>query len=126
MLLLDTHIWIRWQNHSGLPSHFINRIAKEEVFISAISCWEVAQLVKRKRIELSIPTSEWIDLASQTLTILPINKEIAILSENLQEHHKDPADRFIIASSVFYNLSLMSLDTMFPKYSEVRDLLILP
>ncbi|MFW2178334.1 MULTISPECIES: type II toxin-antitoxin system VapC family toxin [unclassified Moraxella] len=125
MILLDTHIWLRWQNIGRLPNHWIDIIETEdEVAISAISCWELAQLVKRKKVELPIEITEWIELASMDIEILSINKEIALLSEQLPFHHKDPADRFIIATSIFYQAKLISLDTVFPQYQELNDLLI--
>ena len=51
MLLLDTHIWIRWQNMAkgnlALPRRLVELIeTADRVAISAISCWELGQLVK--------------------------------------------------------------------------------
>lgn len=125
MILLDTHIWFRWQNNNDLPINLLYHIEQTDALaVSAISCWEIAQLVKRKRIDLPISAKHWIELASMNMEILPINKEIALLAEELANHHKDPADRFIIATSVFYQLPIMSLDTAFPKYLEIKNLLI--
>lgn len=125
MILLDTHIWFRWQNNNDLPINLLYHIEQTDALaVSAISCWEIAQLVKRKRIDLPISAKHWIELASMNMEILPINKEIALLAEELANHHKDPADRFIIATSIFYQLPIMSLDTAFPKYLEIKNLLI--
>lgn len=71
-----------------------------------------------------MPLQHWIKLASMDIEILPITKEIALLSEQLDNHHKDPADRFIIATGVFYQMPIVSLDTIFPKYDEIKHLLI--
>lgn len=95
-----------------------------KICVSAISCWEIAQLVKKKRLELPISAEHWVELASINVEILPIGKEIALLAERLENHHKDPADRFIIATSVFYQIPLISLDGIFPKYIEIKKLLI--
>lgn len=123
-MLLDTHIWYRWQ-YDNLPKRLITQIeTADKVFVSATSCWEIAQLVKRKRLELPISTEKWVEMASSEIEILPITKEIAILAEHLENHHKDPADRFIIATSVFYQLPVVSLDAVFPKYDEIKHLLI--
>lgn len=125
MILLDTHIWFRWQNNNDLPINLLYHIEQTDALaVSAISCCEIAQLVKRKRIDLPISAKHWIELASMNMEILPINKEIALLAEELANHHKDPADRFIIATSIFYQLPIMSLDTAFPKYLEIKNLLI--
>jgi PIN domain nuclease of toxin-antitoxin system len=66
MLLLDTHIWIRWHhpqpNRLALPQNLITLIeTSERVAISAISCWELGQLVKRKRVKLSLSLEEWVE-----------------------------------------------------------------
>lgn len=124
-MLLDTHIWYRWLGVGDLPKRLVQQIENsDELFVSATSCWELAQLVKRNRIQLSMPLENWITLASMDIEILPITKEIALLSEQLENHHKDPADRFIIATSIFRQIPVMSLDTIFPKYQELGNLLV--
>lgn len=125
MLLLDTHIWIYWQNQQKLPQNIINEIQNADgLAISIISCWEVAQLIRKGKVGLPIKLEHWIELATANVKILPINKEIALLSERLDFHHKDPADRFIIATSIVYQIPVVSLDAVFPKYREIEQLLI--
>jgi PIN domain nuclease of toxin-antitoxin system len=34
------------------------------------------------------------------VTCLPIDRQIAVRAANLPEHHRDPADRLIIATAV--------------------------
>ena len=60
-LLLDTHVWVRWLSaNQPLPDRIVSLIEEAEVLnISAISCWEVAYLVKRNRLELSLSLSDW-------------------------------------------------------------------
>lgn len=125
MLLLDTHIWLRWQNVGKLPNRLIDEIeTANKVVVSAISCWELAQLMQRKKIEIPLPITQWVALASIDVEILPLGKEVALLAETLPFHHKDPADRFIIATSLFYQMPIISLDTIFPQYQEISHLLI--
>lgn len=124
-MLLDTHIWFRWQYDESLPKRILDKIeTADRVAVSVTSCWEIAQLVKRKRIDLPMSAEKWVELASIDLEILPITKEIALLSEELENHHKDPADRFIIATSIIYQMPVVSLDAVFPKYLEIEHLLI--
>lgn len=130
-MLLDTHIWIRWLNEPTgsfvLPSNIIHHIEHAETLeINVMSCWELAKLVKRNRITLPFPLRQWIDLSSQynDIRVLPVQTDIALLAEKLPEHHRDPADRFIIATSIFYNMPLVSLDSKFPQYQELKGLLI--
>ena len=63
MLLLDTHIWIRWQNTAkgnlALPQRLVELIeTADRVAISAISCWELGQLVKRQWVVLNMPVAD--------------------------------------------------------------------
>lgn len=130
MLLLDTHIWIRWQNPQpnsfSLSENLIELIeTAESVAISAISCWELGQLVKRQRVQLSLPFDEWVAIALEgDIQVLPVDHYIEIKASQLPEHHRDPADRIIIATALIHNTSLVSLDSIFPQYTELKDRLI--
>ena len=51
MILLDTHIWVRWLISGDLKAEIVALIENAaEVAVSSISCWEVAYLAKRGRI----------------------------------------------------------------------------
>jgi PIN domain nuclease of toxin-antitoxin system len=55
VILLDTHIWVRWVDPavSPLPLPIIERIETgDRPAVSAASCWEVAWLARRGRVEL--------------------------------------------------------------------------
>lgn len=129
MLLLDTHIWIWWINQTPkrLPNEMIKQIEQAEtVAISAISCFEVTWLYDHKRILLDIPIQEWIAQATDNAGIicLPVSCKIASLAAELPEHHKDPQDRIIIATAICHTSQLISADSQFSEYQEMRDLLI--
>lgn len=52
-MLLDTHIWYRWLGKNDLPNRIIHQIENaDELFVSATSCWELAQLVKKKSYQI--------------------------------------------------------------------------
>lgn len=129
MIILDTHIWLDLviRGPSTLPVGITAALNLESrVGVSAISSFEVVYLVKRKRIELPLPVREWLReaLAPSGIESLPITAEIAAASAELPEHHKDPADRIIIATALAYNGKLASVDGMFPLYSELADRLL--
>lgn len=53
MIVLDTHIWIRWVDNCSdpLPFGIVERIEMADaIAISAVSCWEIALLVRRNRV----------------------------------------------------------------------------
>ena len=130
MLLLDTHVWIRWQNHPcgkfALPAPLVEHIeTAESIAISAISCWELGQLVRRGRIELSMPLRQWVDRALEPdIQVLPVQADIALRAALLPEHHRDPADRLIIVTSLIHRAHLASLDAIFPSYRELAGWLL--
>jgi PIN domain nuclease of toxin-antitoxin system len=64
-LLLDPHIWIRWLSSAQpLDDKLISSIEEaERLAVSAVSCWEVTYLAKKKRIELPMAISEWMAAA---------------------------------------------------------------
>lgn len=129
MILLDTHIWIRWLEPSTdpLPSEISTLIdVSERVYVSAVSCWEVAYLAKRNRLTLPIPTEEWLKAAldESGVECLSINAKIATRAATLSDIHRDPADRFIIATAIETGLSLISMDRSFRDYPELSGKLI--
>jgi len=83
-------------------------------------------LQKRPRIELPVPLNQWLDAAlhGSDIQVIPITSEIAHLACILPEHHKDPADRLIIATSIVNQNKLISFDSAFPNYQELTDPLI--
>jgi len=127
MILLDTHIWVRWLISDNIGSELIALIENsEEVHVSSITCWEVAYLSKRGRMELPIPAEKWIEvgLSETQTTCLPIDQPIAVLAANLPDHHRDPADRIIIATAITYGAQVISFDKQFRKYDELHGLLL--
>jgi len=128
MILLDTHIWIRWLLPSQpLPTSLVRQIEQTEtIMVSAISCWEVVMLEKQQRIKLPLPIKQWLQEATtgSEINVLPITCDISCLAGTLPEHHKYPADRIIIATALCHNLKLMSLDSIFPNYQELIGKLI--
>ncbi|TCT18698.1 type II toxin-antitoxin system VapC family toxin [Thiobaca trueperi] len=129
MILLDTHIWVRWVDAEAnpLPSALIETIeTADRLAVSAITCWEVAWLTRRGRLDLRLSLADWLQqaLEGSDVMCLPIDRRIAARAANLPEHHRDPADRLIIATAIETRARLMSLDGAFPAYFESPGTLI--
>ena len=115
MIILDTHAWIWWITESeNLSVQATEAINKADIIgIAAISCWELAILVAKNRIGLSMDVQIWINLALQhpKIQLLALTPEIAVLSTRLPGNfHGDPADRLIVASSLVDKAQLISKD----------------
>ena len=116
MILLDTHAWVWWvsspENLSQTARQKIEDAASSNpIYISSFSCWEVATLVRKGRLELTLAVEEWI-ARSESLPFfqfVPVNNQIAVLSNRL-ELHDDPADRIITATALTLDATLITKD----------------
>jgi PIN domain nuclease of toxin-antitoxin system len=108
IVVLDTHIWVWWLNDkfSYLSAQQIDCIEQtERVAVSVISCFEIAQLVKRERLILPLPVNDWLQeaLAPAGVELLPLSPAITCRAVDLTDIHKDPFDRMIIATALNYH-----------------------
>lgn len=128
-LLLDTHTWIWLVNGESKISktEFVSLVKKGDnvnLHLSAISLWEIAMLVSKDRLKLSINTSEWLKtyLKKSNTLISPINPEIAVISTELKGFHGDPADRLILASAINLNAKIVTHDKLILSYCKSKKL----
>jgi PIN domain nuclease of toxin-antitoxin system len=79
--------------------------------VSAVSFWEVAVLVERRRVELDRSIDRWHqDLLQSGLIEVPLDGRIAITAIGLPGLHGDPADRFIAATAILNEARLITAD----------------
>jgi PIN domain nuclease of toxin-antitoxin system len=114
-LLLDTHIWLWYLlGDDRLSPDLRAIIATEttELWLSPISIWETLILAEKGRLSLQPNSIDWVNLALDRLKIqeAPLNRQIAILSRQIELPHQDPADRFIAATAVYHQLILATID----------------
>jgi PIN domain nuclease of toxin-antitoxin system len=128
MVLLDTHVW--WwaisepEKLSEVAEDTINKSPSDQIFISAISLWEFAMMLKRKRIILNISPEDWLVHAIDNVgtKVIPLSGEIALESCNLPGNfHKDPADRIIVATARIHNVLLITKDEKILDYQDVAS-----
>ncbi len=117
-VLLDTHIWVKYQNGSDdirAESKPVIEAAASRglVFVSVISVWEIALLARLGRLSFSHTVTHWVSeaLSKPGIQLLPFTPEIAIASVDLPEPiHKDPSDRILVASARVERLTLVTRD----------------
>lgn len=81
------------------------------VFISPITAWEIATLVARNRIQLSLSASAWFNalLALPGVRLAPMPPEVLIASADLPGlPPRDPADRIIAATAREFGYTLIT------------------
>ncbi len=129
MIVLDTHIWVWWVNgDERLSRSQIEVIGANEgdvIGVSAISCWEIAKLVEKKRLEFSLPLQRWFDNALRYpgVRLLELTPDIAVESTNLPgELHADPADQIIVATARINDCPLITSDSRILSYQYVKTI----
>lgn len=116
-LLLDTHALVWWS--SDVPQ--LNSLAhdeiadpRNEVFVSAITGWEIA--VKRAQGRISAPDNLGTVIEDRGFTHLPLTFRHAEQAGNLPMHHRDPFDRFLVAQAQIEGLVLVTRDARIRLY----------
>ena len=116
MILLDTHVLVRYlvgdRKLGRKAVAAIDRsLAVGEVFVSAVSFWEVAMLVDKRRLEIDVTVSAFRTLALRHgIQEEPLDGEIAIAAAELPDSHADPADRMLVATAALRGLTLVTAD----------------
>ncbi|HEY3125149.1 MAG TPA: type II toxin-antitoxin system VapC family toxin [Thermoanaerobaculia bacterium] len=127
VIVLDTHAWIWWvaepDKLSARARHAID--ASEALGVCTISCWEVAMLVVRRRLELDRDVLLWIRqaLAMPRVTLLPLTPEVCVASALLaQKSPADPADRVIAASALEHRASIVTKDSRLRSMPQIETI----
>lgn len=130
MILLDTHVWVWWlaqpEQLSKTAARAIHgNLAAGSVGISSFSVWELALLVQRKRLQLSIDLVEWLTETERIrgVTFHPVDNAIALQSVNLPgSFHRDPVDRILVATARRLGATLITGDAKIREYPHVKTL----
>lgn len=116
-LLLDTHtlIWV-FDRDPTLSKEAREAIAdgQNEVFVSAVTAWEIA--IKRGLKKLELRGDYQRGLKLYRFTPFAISTEHSLIVESLPTHHADPFDRLLIVQAQMENLTLVTRDARFEEY----------
>jgi PIN domain nuclease of toxin-antitoxin system len=127
-LLLDTHIWL-WSLLE--PERLTPKVQaalgepNNEIWLSPITIWEVLILAEKERVRLHGQADQWIDQALATAPVneAPLTFRVALESQRVELPHRDPADRFLAASAMVYDLTLVTADE---RLLGLQDIALLP
>jgi PIN domain nuclease of toxin-antitoxin system len=126
VIVLDTATWIwRASDPKRLTTSARRAIDEaERALVSAISVWEVAMLVAKRRIQLDRPVEQWVDiaLALPGIQLAPLEPAIAVRSAKLPgDFHPDPADRIIVATALEKAVPIITPDDRIRSYPHVQS-----
>jgi PIN domain nuclease of toxin-antitoxin system len=124
-LLLDTHIWL-WSLLD--PDRLTARVAAAltaddtRLWLSPLSVWEALLLIERKRVVVDGPGERWVRDALERAPVeeAPVTREVAFASRALKTRHRDPVDRFLVASAQVFDLTLVTADVHLMTLKSVR------
>lgn len=127
MIILDTHALLWMDRNDEAMGQETRRIIEQAwhtdtVAVSAISFWESAMLAQRGRIALPAGVEIWrADLLQAGIAEVPIDGRVALLATQLENLHRDPADRFIVATAMLRGALLVTADAQILEWpSELR------
>jgi PIN domain nuclease of toxin-antitoxin system len=128
-MLLDTHIalWLdsgddrlRVATRERIDEHWRGG---GEIFVSAVTAWEIALLVDTGRIDLDVPVEDWIArfIARPGIEPVPLDHRAASRSYRLHHlEHRDPADRLLIATAIELGCPLVTYDERIARFARAH------
>ena len=117
-LLLDTHAFLWWDsNNARLPDALHTAIAypRNEVFVSAVTVWEIA--IKRGLGKLIFGQPACKAIKEHGFVPLPITVEQAEVAGGLPQLHRDPFDRLLVSQAHLEGLVLVTVDEQILRYA---------
>jgi len=126
-VLLDTHalVWLV-NGDAHLSQRAQGRIVSaSQVWVSAITPWEIGMLVATGRLALAKDVLEWVEdvLALPAIKLAALEPAIAVASTRLPgELHGDPADRIIAATARHLGVALVTEDEKLLAYGAAGHL----
>ena len=126
--LLDTHVFL-WRlldpgRLSDAQAEALDNL-DNDLLVSPISIWETLVLARKGRLHLQPDAESFVRraLVESPTIMAPFNFEIAITSEGLEGfENPDPADRFLVATSMVEGLCLITSDERILIYDKVETL----
>lgn len=130
MIVLDTHTLVWWVSDDPLLSKRARTAIEREqpdgdIIVSSISAWEIAILVERGKLVLSMDVGSWLSTVAQidAVQFLPVDVDVATKSVDLPgDFHKDPADRMIVATARKLAVPLVTKDDKIRAYAHVKTI----
>lgn len=121
-LLLDTHIFLWFVNDNPRLSDRLNSLIEDEnnsIYLSLASLWEMSIKYNLGKLTFDSSYEEFVEteINQSNINLLEIKLEHFYINATLPLHHRDPFDRLIIAQSIAENISIVTVDSAFEKYS---------
>jgi PIN domain nuclease of toxin-antitoxin system len=127
MILLDTHallFWMRQSDKLGFEAyHTID--SAHRIGVHVISCFEIAILVEKNKIELDYPVDQWISdtLSHSKIELIPLSVSAAVTCTQLPgDFHRDPVDRILAAACLLNDWPLVTKDRLIEEWEYIETI----
>ncbi len=120
-LLLDTCALIWMGQGTELGAEAQDAIVERDLFVSPISAWEIANLVRKNRLSLTSPVTSWVRKVVDVSEAVVPQLTIDLLVESCSlpgTPPNDPADRIIIATARDAGLAIVTRDRAILAYAK--------
>ena len=119
--ILDTHVFLWWNMDDPQLSATLREIisdGRNELYLSAVSTWEIAIKAGRGRLILPAPPPAYVPdrLILHGFQPLPISLSHALHVYSLPDHHRDPFDRLLIAQAQLEDIPILTADPIMARY----------
>jgi len=120
MIVLDTSALLYWTLDAARLSLNAKQAIEqaERIVISSISIWEIALKVKRHKLVIPLPITDYVERLQrlEALEILAMDVQTWLDNLDLLWEHRDPADRTIVALATRFGCSLITSDRVIAEY----------
>lgn len=119
--LLDTHVFL-WLalGSDEIPDRLASQLRDpdNDVFLSAVSTWEIAVKSKDGRLALPSPAVEYIvdHRHRHRIEPLPLEESAIAHLNRLPVLHRDPFDRMLICQAIEHEMTLVTNDANIRNY----------
>lgn len=124
-LLLDTHVFLWYISADPrLPTPFQAAIrdSSNDVYLSVVSIWEAVVKHGLGKLPLPAPPADYLPRQRRAHGIapLPLNEAAMKYLAGLPSLHRVPFDRMLIAQSLQYGLTIVTVDSEIAAYPVAR------
>jgi PIN domain nuclease of toxin-antitoxin system len=125
-VLLDTCALIWLASDVPLSGDAKHVFARQALGASPISVWEIANLIRKRRLTLTDRPAAWFREACFRINAAPTDLDIEILADSCAlpgQPPNDPADRIIIATARENDMTILTRDRLILDYARAGHVL---
>ncbi|MFH1538766.1 MAG: type II toxin-antitoxin system VapC family toxin [bacterium] len=125
-VLLDTctFLWILTGDRKlSKTARELHLDSENEIYLSAVSTWEIAVKHALGRLSLPGPPERFIPARREAHGIesLPLDEESTLYLRRVPELHADPFDRMLVCQSIVHGMTILTPDELISQYPVRTD-----